>query len=109
MVASQPFLVFAFGVHRAFCPSTLVDPFWVANVGGVRAHIRGWSGLKWGSVRACRSRALYNTTHVHSSFPSRVSLCEAEALTDIEDIGPTRWSGGKITYKFYPTLRYIFN
>ena len=21
-----PFLVFAFGVHRAFCPSTLVDP-----------------------------------------------------------------------------------
>ena len=24
----------------------------VANVGGVRAHIRGWTGLKWGSVRA---------------------------------------------------------
>ena len=60
-------------------------------------------------VTSRRSRALYNTTHVASSFPSRVFLCEAEALTDIEDTFSTRWSGGKIAYKFYPTLGYIFN
>ena len=53
-------------------------------------------------VTSHRSRALYNTTHVHSSFPSRDSLREMEALTDIEDTGPTRWS--KIAYRFYPTL-----
>ena len=60
-------------------------------------------------VTSHRSRALYNTTHVHSTFPSRISLREAEALTDIEDTVPTRWSGGKIAYKFYPALGYFFN
>ena len=48
-------------------------------------------------VTSHRSRALYNT-HVHSSFPSRICLREAGALTDMEDTVPTRWSGSKIAY-----------